>query len=212
MTTTTSKLVSGWEPDASGRPVPVGARRGYHVSHVITPDVYARTTLYQRQSLGMYLRFRQDPIVWRESGRDRLWWSTQAFVDIERRILQWARKYERGLRLSVSGIARLVKAPRSTVQRVIDSLVKRALVTYTISGRGRYAIARVKVVARSIAQPIGNKVGQLTSVRGKRDWRDVFSTDTSDFAAFTEAAEARYQREMQEAAWIAAEPAGYVVW
>jgi hypothetical protein len=186
-----------------------GERRGYHVSHVITPDVYARTTLYQRQSLAQYLRFRHDPIVWREAGRDRLWWSTRAFVDIERTILRWARKYERGLRLSVSGIARLVKADRSMVRRVIESLVRRALITYTITGRGRYAIARVKVVARSIGQPYSNKVDQLTPTR---DWRDVFSTDTSDFAAFREAAEARYQEQRKVSAWIAAEPEGYVVW
>lgn len=186
-----------------------GERKGYHVSHVITPYVSSRTTVYQRQSLSKYLRYRQDPIVWRESGNDRLWWDTQARVDIERSILRWARKYERGLRLSVSGIARLVKADRSTVRRVISSLQRRALITYTVSGLGRYAIARIKVVARSTGQPNSNKVDQMKS---DRDWMRSFTTNTDDFAAFTAAAEARYQEQRKVSAWIAAEPDGYVVW
>lgn len=144
----------------------VGMRKGYHASHIVTPDIRARTTCEQRAALDRFTRYNHAArIVWREGSKGRLWWVTAAFDDLERRILKMARKHERGIRWTVSALARALDAGRATVQRVIDSLVKRALVTFTTT-RGRYSRMVLRVVVRSNAQPIRIKDEQLISTPG----------------------------------------------
>jgi DNA-binding MarR family transcriptional regulator len=158
--------------------VPSGTRRGYDLSHIVTPDVFARTTCEQRASLSRFVRYSpNERIVWRESGRGGLWWVTARADDLERRIMRMARKHERGIRWTVSALARSLKADRAMVQRIITSLVKRAIVTFTTT-RGRYARMVLKVVARSIAQPYSSKGEQLKS-DAAREW-DRYTEEEQD--------------------------------
>jgi hypothetical protein len=152
-------------------------RRGYHASHIVSPDIFALTTVYQRAALARFSRFcPNDRIVWREA-RDGYWWVTARLDEVERAIVRMARKQERGIRWTVSALARSLHADRAMVQRVIDSLVRRALVTF-VSTRGRYSRMVLKVVGRSNAQPIGNRVEQLNSGAGAA-W-DRYSEEEQD--------------------------------
>jgi DNA-binding transcriptional regulator YhcF (GntR family) len=140
-----------------------GTRRGYDISQVVTPDIYARTTVEQRASLRTLLRYRpHEQIVWQADGRGGMWWTTRLANDLEREVMRSARKRERGLRGSLRSMASKLDVSVSTLRRVLGQLVKRGYVTLS-TGRGRYAMAVVRVVARSMHQPIGSRVGALNS-------------------------------------------------
>jgi DNA-binding MarR family transcriptional regulator len=161
----------------AGSRTSAGMRKGYHSSHLMHPDLYAATTVYQRAALARFSRYRpHERIVWREA-RQGYWWVTARADDLERRIMRMARKHERGIRWTVSALARSLKADRAMVQRIINSLVKRALVTFTAT-RGRYARMVLKVVARSIAQPYSSRDEQL-KCSAAQEW-DRYSEEEHD--------------------------------
>lgn len=177
MSTSPSTIPGMGQVDGRGRATMLGtSRKGYHVSHVITPYVREMSTIESRRAFELWRRYNPyEPIVWRRSGRG-LYWTTLKAASLEDELLKMARRRERGIRQSIATLARWTGATADLVSRVLRSLAKRGIGSL-VTERGRHARATFRLFANSIPQPIRHRDAALNEERLIASYRKRYSDE-----------------------------------
>jgi DNA-binding transcriptional regulator YhcF (GntR family) len=141
-----------------------GPRRGYQATDVILPYILRNTTPEATWSFRRFAQFCDTSgVVWYLNAGGKYSWTTKQRQALERYILKTARKRERGIRQSMSSLARKLEVSPSTIKRVLGAMARRGMVSVGSTGRGRYAMSVIRIIGNSIRQPIGVKDDELIS-------------------------------------------------
>jgi hypothetical protein len=126
------------------------ARKGYHYSHVVTPDIRDRVAPGSLEALRVWEAYRNPktdvpnrmvPIVW--VGSDRVRWLTAQEADRRTRIVRLVTTRTRGLRTTQRALAARLGVSLGQVSRTIRNL-ERAGVLEVQTVRGRKGLTKLR--------------------------------------------------------------------
>jgi hypothetical protein len=141
--------------------VPVGRRKTYDLSHVVTPYVAKLAPAGSIAALRVFSRYQpMEPVVWRRAGR-AIYWNTLKSDTLEHELLALARRRTRGIRQSIATLARWTGSTPDSVSRALRALVKRGAGMLEV-GKGRYAVAVFRAVGAVNAATNSARAAGLT--------------------------------------------------
>lgn len=111
-------------------------RKGYHYTHVITPDIAGRVSDGSRAALARWERRGNGPIPIAWVGSDRVSWITAQEAQRRDRILRLVTHRTRGLRTTQRALAARLGVPQVQVSRTIRNLERLGFLE-VVTTRGR---------------------------------------------------------------------------